>query len=146
MKDFDRPLNKRGTEAAPLIGKFMRERKARPDLIITSPAVRAKMTAALVVESGELQADLLYDERIYGADVSALLKVVSQLDEAAQTVLLIGHNPGLQELLKFLTGEEHEFPTAALASVSLEPDEWSGVGQGSGRLEWLVTPQSLETA
>lgn len=143
LRDFDRPLNKRGQRAAPLVGEFMKERDVRPDLIISSPAVRARQTAALVVERGGLQAELRYDERIYEADVPALLKVVSQIDEAAETVLLVGHNPGLQELLKFLTGEEQEFPTAALALISLEPDKWSNVEQRSGRLKWLVTPKSL---
>lgn len=142
LKDFDRPLNKRGSKAAPLMGKFMKERKLKPDLIISSPAVRARMTAALVAESGELQAELRYDERIYEADVEALVKVVSQIDEAAEAVLIVGHNPGLQELLKFLTDEEHEFPTAALAQISLKPDKWSGVQQHSGRLKWVVTPKS----
>src|SRR4051812_3134502 len=103
-RDFDRPLNKRGLKAAPLVGKFIKERKLKPDLIISSPAVRARMTAALVVESGELEGELRYDERIYEADIEALLKVVSQVDEAAETVLVVGHNPGLQELLRFLTG------------------------------------------
>jgi phosphohistidine phosphatase len=143
LRDFDRPLNKRGTKAAPLMGNFMRARAVRPDLIVSSPALRARTTAALVAESGELQAELRYDERIYEADLNALLKVVSQLDEAAETVLLVGHNPGFQELLKFLTGEEHEFPTAALAYIALETDKWSDAGQGSGRLQWLVTPKSL---
>ncbi|MBD0370203.1 MAG: histidine phosphatase family protein [Pyrinomonadaceae bacterium] len=144
LRDFDRPLNKRGEKAAPLMGKFMKERKLKPDLIISSPAVRARRTAALVVERAELQAELRYDERIYEADVEALLKVVSQIDDGAETVLLVGHNPGFQELLKFLTGEEHEFPTAALALISLKLDKWSGVQQNTGRLKWLVTPKSLE--
>jgi phosphohistidine phosphatase len=143
QRDFDRPLNKRGMKAAPLVGKFIRERKLKPNLIISSPAVRARMTAALVVESGELEAELRYDERIYEADVEALVKVVSQADEAAETVLLVGHNPGLQELLRFLTGEEPEFPTAALASVSFKLDKWSAIQQHSGRLKWLVTPKAL---
>jgi phosphohistidine phosphatase len=143
LRDFDRPLNKRGLKAAPLVGNFIRERKLKPDLIISSPAVRARMTAALAIEGGELEGELRYDERIYEADVEALLKVVSQVDEAAETVLLVGHNPGLQELLRFLTGEEQEFPTAALASVSFKLDKWSAVEQKSGRLKWLVTPKSL---
>jgi phosphohistidine phosphatase len=143
LKDFDRPLNKRGLKAAPLVGALMRERKLSPDLIISSPAVRARMTAALVAESGGLQTELRYDERIYEAEVPALVKVVSQIDEAAATVAIVGHNPGLQELLKFLTDEEHEFPTGALALVSLKLDKWSNVGQHSGRLKWIVTPKSL---
>ncbi|MCA1558081.1 MAG: histidine phosphatase family protein [Acidobacteria bacterium] len=144
LRDFERPLNKRGLKAAPLVGKFISKRKIAPDLIISSPAVRAKMTAALLIQSGELRTQLRYDERIYEADLETLLKVVSQIDEAADTVLMVGHNPGFQELLKALTNEEHEFPTAALAQISLKTDKWSAVGQKSGRLKWLVTPKELE--
>jgi phosphohistidine phosphatase len=143
LRDFDRPLNQRGLKAAPLMGKFMRKRKITPDLIISSPAVRARMTAALVVENGEFQTELRYDERIYEADVETLIKVITQIDEAAETVLIVGHNPGLQELLKALTGEEHEFPTAALAQVSLKLDKWSAIQQKSGRLKLIITPRGL---
>jgi phosphohistidine phosphatase len=143
LRDFDRPLNQRGLKAAPLIGKFMRKRKIIPDLIISSPAVRARTTAALVVENGLLQTELRYDERIYEADVETLLKVITQIDETAGTVVIVGHNPGLQELLKALTGEEHEFPTAALAQISLKLDKWSAIQQNSGRLKWLITPKGL---
>jgi phosphohistidine phosphatase len=143
LRDFDRPLNQRGLKAAPLMGKFMRKRKITPDLIISSPAVRARMTAALVIENGELRTDLRFDERIYEADVETLLKVISQIDEAAETVVIVGHNPGLQELLKALTDEEHEFPTAALAQISLKLDNWSAVQPKSGRLRWIVTPKGL---
>lgn len=143
LRDFDRPLNKRGMKAVPLVGKFMREREVKPDLIVSSPALRARTTAALVAEGGELQAELRYDERIYEADLDALLKVVAQFDEEAEMILLVGHNPGLQELLRFLTGEEKEFPTAALAYISLTLDEWSEAAERSGRLQWLVTPKSL---
>jgi phosphohistidine phosphatase len=101
------------------------------------------MTAALVIESGELQSELRYDERIYEADVPRLLKVVTQIDEAAETAMIVGHNPGFQELLGFLTDELHEFPTAALALISLKLDKWSSVTEQSGRLKWLVTPKSL---
>lgn len=144
QRDFDRPLNQRGLKAAPLMGRFMKKRKVTPELVVSSPAVRARMTAELVIESAELQTELRMDERIYEADVATLLKVVSQVDESAQTAVIVGHNPGLQELLKALTGEEHEFPTAALAQISLKLDKWSDIAEGSGRLKWLVTPKSLD--
>jgi phosphohistidine phosphatase len=143
LRDFDRPLNRRGLNTAPVMGKYISKRKLIPDLIISSPAVRARMTAALAMEGGELQSELRYDERIYEADMETLLKVVSQIDETAETVLLVGHNPGMQELLRALTGEEHEFPTATLAQISLKLDKWSSVQPMSGRLKLLITPKSL---
>lgn len=144
MRDFDRPLNKRGLKAAALLGKFMRREKLNPRLIISSPAKRARLTASLIMENGVLEGDLRYDERIYEADAERLLKVVSQIDEAVDMAMLVGHNPGLEELLYALTGEHLEMATATLAQISLKLDKWSAVTQKSGRLKSLVNPKSLE--
>ena len=143
LQDFDRPLNRRGKEAAPLVGRFIRRRKLRVDLILSSPAARARQTAALVKEAAGLQADLLFDERIYEAGAAALLEVVTQAAEAADALMLVGHNPGTEELLTFLTGEERRMPTAALACVALDVEKWGKARTRAGRLEWLVRPKGL---
>ena len=143
VEDFDRPLNGRGREAAPLVGELIRKRKLRVDLIISSPAARARQTAALVRESAGLSADLLFDERIYEADVARLLEVVTQAAESADALLLVGHNPGMEELLTFLTGEGRSMPTAALACVPLDVEKWAKVRESAGRLEWFVRPKEL---
>lgn len=143
LRDFDRPLNERGLKAAMLMGKFIRKRKIEPGLIISSPAKRARETASLVKESGKLIAELRFDERIYEADTETLLKVVSQIDENVDTVMLVGHNPGMQQLLQALTGEAEEVPTATLMQISLKLDKWSAVQERSGSLEWLVRPKEL---
>ena len=141
LKDFDRPLNDRGREAAPLVGHLIRERKLRVDLLLSSPAVRARQTAALVKESAGLSAGLLYDERIYEADAVALLEVVTQAAEPAEALLLVGHNPGMERLLALLTGEPRSIQTAALACVALDVEKWVQARGGAGRLEWLVRPK-----
>lgn len=143
LQDFDRPLNGRGREAAPLVGRFMRKKKLRVDLIISSPATRARQTAALVKESAGFAAELLFDERIYEADVVALLEVVTQAAESADSLMLVGHNPGMEELLTLLTGEGRAMPTAALACVALEIEKWGKARAQTGRLEWLVPPKEL---
>lgn len=146
LRDFERPLNKRGRRAAPLVGEYMRGQNIRPDLVVSSPAERAKQTTALVAEAAGLPAaGVRYDERIYDADVPRLLEVVSRLDAAAQEAMLVGHNPGFEDLLRHLTGEDVRMPTAALACVRLDLDEWGEVGEGAGRLEWLVKPKELES-
>jgi phosphohistidine phosphatase len=144
LADFDRPLNERGMKTAPLIGRFMRDRKVRPDLILSSPAERARETAALVTRAAGLDAPLRYDERIYEATSSRLLEVVSQLEETADEVLLVGHNPGMEELLERLTGESRRMPTAALARVQFDVEKWNKLRERSGRLEWLVKPKELD--
>ena len=143
LQDFDRPLNGRGREAAPLVGRFLRKRKLRVDLILSSPAARARQTATLVRESAGLSAELLFDERIYEADSARLLEVVTRAGETADALMLVGHNPGMEELLRLLTGEERQMRTATLACVALEVEKWSKVQEGAGRLEWLVRPKEL---
>ena len=141
--DFERPLNGRGRDAAPLVGQFISKKKIRPDLILCSPAERARQTAALVIQSAKLNAELRFDERIYEASAAQLLEVVSQIDETVGFALLVGHNPGMEDLLRTLTGESQTMPTAALARIVLDVEKWSKVREGTGRLEWLVRAKEL---
>jgi phosphohistidine phosphatase len=143
LPDFERPLNERGRRAAPLIGKFMRRQKLQPELILCSPAERARQTAALVRETAALKAELRYDERIYEATVARLRTVVSQIDEKAASALLVGHNPGMEELLQFLTNEIRRMPTAALAHITLNIERWADVKEQSGELVRLIRPKEL---
>ena len=143
LADFDRPLNERGRRAAPLVGRFMRERKVRPDLVLCSPAERARQTAALVLEAAGLSAPVRFDERIYEATAARLVGVVSQAEEGAGEILLVGHNPGMEELLELLTGEARRMPTAALARIHFDIDEWAKLRERAGRLEWHVKAKEL---
>jgi phosphohistidine phosphatase len=143
LPDFERPLNERGLKAAPLIGKFMRRRKFRPDLILCSPAERARQTIALVSAAASFTAELRYDERIYEASDTRLLSLISQLDASVGKVLLVGHNPGLEELVQALTGEVRRMPTAALAHIRLGIERWADTSERSGELLQLITPKEL---
>ena len=146
LADFDRPLNERGLRAAPLVGRFMRKRKLAPDLVLCSPAERARQTAALVAEAAKLAAPIRYDERIYEATPARLAEVVSQVEEGADEILLVGHNPGLEGLLEMLSGESRSFPTAALARIALDIEKWSKLREGAGRIELFVKPKEIEGA
>ena len=143
LADFDRPLNERGRKAAPLVGRFMRRQRLRPDLILCSPAERARQTATLVAEAAALAAPLRYDERIYEATPMRLAEVVSQVEEGAGELLLVGHNPGLEGLLELLTGESQHMPTAALARLLLDIEKWGRLREGAGRVELFVRPKEL---
>jgi phosphohistidine phosphatase len=144
LADFERPLNERGRRAAPLVGRFMRKQRLRPDLVLSSPAERARQTAALVIEAAELNAPLRYDERIYEATPSRLAEVVSQVEETVGELLLVGHNPGLAGLLELLAGESGHVPTAALARVALDVEKWGRLRAGVGRVELFVRPKDLD--
>jgi phosphohistidine phosphatase len=143
VKDFDRPLNQRGLKAAPQVGKLVRKRKLKPDLVLSSPAERARQTTQLMLASARLNTELRYDERIYEASKTRLLEVVSQIEDSADVAMLVGHNPGMEELVKVLTGEAHHLPTAALACIELNIEKWSKVRAGAGRLQWLGKAKEL---
>lgn len=143
LPDFERPLNERGQRAAPLVGKFMRERQLRPELVISSPAKRTRETIALVLDAAQLATETRYDERIYEATLARLLEVVSQIEDEKREVMLVGHNPGFENLLERLTGENKRMPTAALALIRLDAEKWSEAAAKGGRLEWLVKAKEL---
>jgi phosphohistidine phosphatase len=144
LADFERPLNARGLRDAPLVGGHLRARKFRPDLILSSPAERARKTAALVAEAAGFEAARLrHDERIYEASAARLVEVVSQIEEDAESVMLVGHNPGMEQLLQLLTGETRRMTTAAVALVTLDIEKWGKAREQAGRLEWHVRPKEL---
>jgi len=144
VRDFDRSLNQRGLKAAPSIGNLIRKRKLQPDLVLSSPAERARQTTQLVFEAAGLKTEVRFDERIYEATGVRLFEVVGQIEEDANVVMLVGHNPGLEELLEALTGEAYDLPTAALACIELNIEKWNKVRAGGGQLEWLVKPKELK--
>ncbi|HEX7722333.1 MAG TPA: histidine phosphatase family protein [Pyrinomonadaceae bacterium] len=144
LRDFDRPLNDRGKDDAKLIGRFMREGSISPDLVISSPAKRARRTTELMLKSAGLDINVAFDERIYEADVHRLLAVVSQIEPVSNVVMLIGHNPGFEDLVEVLAGRTERLPTASLAQIDLAVEEWNKVRAGAGKLKWLVTPKDLK--
>ena len=144
MSDFERPLNERGLKTAPLMGEYIRENQLQPDSIVSSPAERARQTAQLVKESAQIESEIIFNENIYEASVGRLLEVIGEQPETVKSILLVGHNPGLEGLIKFTTGETHAMPTAALAIIDLPIEKWSDVGNSEGDLRDLIRPKEIE--
>jgi len=144
LKDFDRPLNKRGQKAAPKIARLIRKRKLQPELVVSSPAVRASQTTELVREAAGMTAPVRFEAEIYEATPHRLLKLIQGIDDQMNSAMLVGHNPGFEELVAALTGESKRMPTAALACIELDVQRWSEVAPGSGKLSWLVRPKDLD--
>jgi phosphohistidine phosphatase len=144
LRDFDRPLNKRGLKAAALIGKYMRKHKVRPDVVLSSPAKRTRQTVQLVLEQAQVEPKMQYDERLYAAGSTNLLNVLREVDDRIESVLVVSHNPGLQDLLEVLTGELEAMPTAALVQIRLDVDSWSETRERVGSLESVVRPKELK--
>ncbi|HLM60454.1 MAG TPA: histidine phosphatase family protein [Pyrinomonadaceae bacterium] len=142
--DFDRPLNERGLKAAPMMGKVMKKNKFQLDLILSSPAKRAEQTAGLVREATGIESEINFDERIYEASPARLLEVVAEQNDNVDSILLVGHNPGLEGLVRFLTGETHQLTTANLAVVDLQSNKWNELSSSSGNLRILIRPKDLQ--
>jgi phosphohistidine phosphatase len=144
LVDFDRSLNDRGKDDAKLIGNFLGEQKIVPDLVLSSPAKRARRTTELVLNAADWNRTPEFDERIYDASLYRLLNIVSEIDTANAVVMLVGHNPGFEELLAALTDQPTRLPTCAAASIDLQINDWAKAGVHAGKLKWLVTPKSLK--
>jgi phosphohistidine phosphatase len=144
LRDFDRPLKGRGRAAAEQMGGVLAEEKLKSPLVISSPAVRARETTKLVLESAGFKLEPRFDERIYEADVRTLLEVARSIPDSSDTAMLVGHNPGFENLLSYFTGDNRHMPTCALAKIEFDAASWSEVSEESGRLELFVTPKDLE--
>jgi phosphohistidine phosphatase len=144
LADFDRPLSGRGRRACETVGVFLKDKEITFDVVVSSPAVRARQTTDLVLRAGKMRPELRFDERIYEATTTRLLEVVSQFENEYKAVLLVGHNPGMQELLQLLTGQSEEYPTATITKIAFKNLKWMEVGNKKGSLEWLVKPKELE--
>jgi phosphohistidine phosphatase len=142
LPDFERPLNERGLKAAPKMGVFMRERGIEPDLIVSSPARRALETAQLVKEAAAFSAEIRFESGIYEASVGDLMEIVSKTDDSTEKLLIVGHNPGFENLVGYLTGEFHPMPTAALAEIELPVKSWKEI-TGGGKLKNLFKPKEI---
>ena len=144
LHDIERPLKKRGQKAAETIGGFLKKEKIVPDLVLSSTAARARQTTDIVMEAAKLETDMRFDERIYEAGPRQLLEVVRKIEKGKKAVLLVGHNPGLEEFLELLTGTAKTMPTATLSKIVLKASTWAGVGAKNGTLEWILRPKRVE--
>lgn len=141
LSDFDRPLNARGRTAAPFMGRLIAERGYLPEIIISSPAKRAAETAALVRENAGISAATEFDERIYEASPQALRQVVSEAPDTVTSLMIVGHNPGMEGFVRFLTGELLPMPTAALSLIDLDIEKWKDLNANCGRLVRMIKPK-----
>ena len=124
LADIDRPLNKRGKRDAPRIGALLREEDLVPDLIISSPALRARKTAKAVSDNSGYEGEIEIQGEFYPGDPDSFIEAFYSIPNQIERILIIAHNPGLEELLYVLTGESARMPTSALAQVSLPVDRW----------------------
>ncbi|MHB0955743.1 MAG: SixA phosphatase family protein [Pirellulaceae bacterium] len=145
IEDHDRPLNKRGKRDAPRIGERLQQAGLAPERIISSTARRARKTASRVAKHCVYQGIIELDGTLYLASPDAYLTVIRRIDDPVACAMVVGHNPGLEQLLALLTGHATHLPTAALAHIQLEVAAWRDVNsQTRGTLVELWQPSDLE--
>lgn len=128
--DKDRPLNDRGRCDAPKIGERLAKRDLKPDLILSSPAVRALETAKIIARKLDYRRkDIVVDDRLYAVEANDLLEVIRTLGDRLKSVMIFGHNPALVELAQRLSSEITDMPTCAVAEFRFDTKSWSEIGE-----------------
>jgi phosphohistidine phosphatase len=153
-RDFDRPLNKKGKRAAAVMGRFMRNQGLSFDQILASPAVRVIETLENVEEARGRAMEPTWDRKIYLASSATLLDVLRGANADADHILMVGHNPGLEDLIFDLVPDdgtspardavETKYPTGALAEMTLAIDHWADIGEKCGTLDRFTRPRDLD--
>jgi phosphohistidine phosphatase len=131
LADIDRPLNKRGERDAPMMGQRLAEQEFEPDLMVSSPAVRAMATAEAIAEKiGYTLEEIVEEDQLYHASVMDWLEVIWSLDDSLEHVVCFGHNPGLTELVYDITPlDVDNVPTCGIIDLEYDSDSWADVGR-----------------
>ena len=153
--DHDRILAKRGREDAAAVGTYMVRHRLVPNRALVSTSARTRETWALVAAAFAKLPPAEFEGSIYEASPEAMLKAIKATEPGAKTLIVVGHNPGMQQLAGLLIASGYvearqrlleEFPTAAFAMISFVTVNWHSLRANGGRLEHFVTPQTLEAA
>jgi phosphohistidine phosphatase len=130
LPDKDRPLDDRGKRDAPKMGKRLAKREVKPDLMLSSPAMRALTTTEIIANKLDYQLkDIVVDDRLYAGEADDLLNVIHKLSDKLERVMLFGHNPELTELAHRFSSEITHLPTCAVAEFTFATKSWSDVGK-----------------
>lgn len=149
--DFDRPLNSRGRKSAKRVGREVKDRKF--DYALASPARRVRETLEYFAEGYGKELPITFEPRIYESSTAILLQLVNQIADDAKSVLLVGHNPTLENFVSAISRDDRtglrakadgKFPTCALAVIKLDVDRWSDVGPACGEIVELILPRELD--
>ena len=153
IQDFDRPLAPRGEAAAPRMGAYMAQHGISPQLILCSPATRARQTLTLVLPQLPSEATVEFEDALYLAAAGSLLARLRRIQANTSRVMVVGHDPGMHGLAVELSGKgdaaslrrlARKFPTAGLAVISFTMSQWSQIKPQAGRLELFMSPRLLD--
>ena len=143
VSDFERPLLAEGKKAAALVGSFIKREQLAIDYVLSSPAVRARETIESVLAAAGLSLNVNTDQRLYEGGSQNLVEVLAEVDPDLRAVLLVGHNPVLEDLVHLLTGERVHLSPGTLTQVEVVATGWSEIGAVENKLRRVVRPKEL---
>ena len=145
LDDFERPLNKRGKRDAPVMGRFLRDKDILPDMLISSPAVRAKKTAKIIAENLAYSKNKInFDHEIYEASTKGLLMIISNINNKYNTVMLVGHNPSMTYVANTISKRRIDnIPTCGIICIELNITSWKEISENCGKLIFFEYPKNL---
>jgi phosphohistidine phosphatase len=142
LSDFERPLNKRGREAAKIMGEKFKCMSIQPDLVFCSPAERTKKTLDLLMHHAQWKADLRFEPDLYLASPNRLLCIAQQAPDGVQSLVLLGHNPGLEDLIRSIQPLAHpKFPTLGVVACHWTVASWKDVNIENAHFDWFDYPK-----
>ncbi len=146
LKDFDRPLNKRGKRDAPFMGDVFFRLGIKPDLIVSSPAERAITTARIVAEHIKYSPNkIVRNENIYYAESKKLVQLINELPDEAKKVILVGHNPTFTDTINYLSDYNlSNLPTCSMVGIDFNADSWKEITKNSGRVTLHEFPKKYQ--
>ena len=143
ISDFDRPLNERGNRDKTVMGNRLFNKNLTLDLMISSSAKRTKQTSiGLAKEIGYATDAIHFLDELYHASVQQLTTQINRLDSTKNSVLLVGHNPGISLLCDYLCNHQADFPTLGIACISFETENWEEIFRNTGTLQWFDYPKN----
>lgn len=143
--DLDRGLSKRGTKDLKSMGSYLLEKKIKPDLILSSPALRAKLTAKKISKKIKYDKDIKYIDKLYMPDPETILDILSDQKDKNKKIFLVNHNPALTELANMLTDENIDnIPTLGIVAIKFDIKKWKDIKEAKGKMDLFVYPKLLK--
>lgn len=144
LSDFDRPLNKRGNIDGELMSNYLREKEKKIDKLILSTSIRTRLTSKYFIEKIHFNS-ISYLDELYHASYSEIIKIISKIENNFNNIMVIGHNPGLTELINHFTDMRiYNIPTTGIIKVEFKEDKWSKISENKGKIVYKKFPKELK--
>jgi phosphohistidine phosphatase len=142
LDDIDRGLSKRGKKSIPIMAIALKEKNIKPDLILSSPAKRAKLTIKKLLKELGLKDEIIYEDSLYMADPDTILSIINEINDKANSIFIVGHNPGLTEFANLIDNKTiGNIPTLGIIALKYKIKKWKECKYHKSRVEFFIYPK-----